>query len=71
MNYFDVLIIDEGLNQTDISTERKILKNLINKYKDKIIIYVTHRKNNIDLFDRFINIEKGEIKIDETRNRFI
>lgn len=71
VNYFDVLIIDEGLNQTDISTERKILKNLINKYKDKIIIYVTHRKNNIDLFDRFINIEKGEIKIDETRNRFI
>ena len=23
------------------------------------------------IFDRFINIEKGEIKIDETRNRFI
>lgn len=69
VSQFDVLIIDEGLNQVDVSKERIILKNILNVYKDKTIIFVTHRKNNIDLFKRFINIEKGKIIIDETRNR--
>ncbi len=56
---FNILIIDEGLNQTDISMERKILSNLIKEYKDKTIIYISHRLDNKDLFDNVIKIENG------------
>lgn len=56
---FNILIIDEGLNQVDIDTERKILKNLFEKYKKKTIIVISHRHNNLDLYDRKLVLEKG------------
>ena len=65
LNDFDVLIIDEGLNQVDINLERKILEKIIKKYKDKTIIYVTHRDNNLSLFDRYIKLQEGKIIKDE------
>ena len=61
---FEILLIDEGMNQIDINLERKILKKIFNVYKDKTIIIVSHRLENLDLFDRLITIEKGII----TRN---
>ena len=61
MKSFDVLMIDEGLNQIDIALERKILKNLFAKYHDKTIIIVSHRKNNMDLYDRVIKMRKGKV----------
>ena len=37
--------------------------------KYKTIIFVTHRTDNIDLFDRFIKMEDREILEDTTRNK--
>ena len=59
---FKILIIDEGLSQVDISLERKILKNIFKNYKDKTIIFISHRLDNLDLFDKLIKLDKGEIK---------
>lgn len=63
------ILIDEGLSQVDANLERKILKNVLKNYKDKTIIFVTHRTDNIDLFDRFIKMEDREILEDTTRNK--
>ena len=65
---FNILIIDEGLNQVDISLERKILKNILNKYSNKIIIVISHRLENMDLFDRVIKFKKSKIEEDLIRN---
>ena len=59
---FEILIIDEGLNQVDINLERKILKNVFKYFKNKTIIVISHRLDNLDLFDRLIEIEEGVIK---------
>ena len=59
---FNLLIIDEGLNQMDINLERRILKRVINKYHDKTIIVVTHRLENMDLFDKVIELKEGRLK---------
>lgn len=59
---FEILILDEILNEIDIKTERIILNNLFEKFKDKTIIVISHRFNNIDLFNRIIEIENGKIK---------
>ena len=58
---FNILIIDEGLSQVDVNVERKILKNIFNYFKDKTIIFISHRLYNLDLFDNLIKIEKGVI----------
>ena len=54
---FNILIIDEGLNELDIALERKILKNIFNYFKNKTIIIVSHRLENKDLFDKIINLD--------------
>ena len=58
---FNILLIDEGLNQMDINLERKILINLFKRFKDKTIIVISHRMDNMDLYDKKIKLEEGTI----------
>ena len=64
---FEILIIDEGLNQVDINLERKILKNIFKYFKNKTIIVISHRLDNLDLFDNLIEIEKGVVVKNEVK----
>lgn len=57
------LIIDEALNEVDVSMERKLLKEIM-KIKNITLIYVSHRNSNMDLFTRVIKLENGSIKED-------
>lgn len=65
---FEVLIIDEGLSQIDINLERKILKNLFKMYENKMMIVISHRLDNMDLYDRVIELKNGEIVKDVFKN---
>ena len=64
----NIILIDEGLNEIDINLERIILKNIFSYYKDKTIIIISHRIDNMNLFDKVINIENGTIRKDLERN---
>lgn len=57
----NIILIDEGLNEIDINLERKILKNIFFYYHNKTIIIVSHRTENIDLFDNVIYFDNGKI----------
>ena len=57
-----IILIDEGLNEIDVTLERKILNNIFNYYKEKTFIIISHRLDNIDLYDQVINIDNGQIK---------
>ena len=65
---FEILVIDEGLSQVSVDLERKILKKLFNKFNNKTIIYISHRLDNLDLFDQFVFIKKGRVVRSEVRN---
>ena len=67
-NNFNILVIDEGLNQVDTNMERIILKNLFDEYKNKTIIFISHRLDNMDLFDQVIKIEEGRLIYDSRKN---
>lgn len=58
----NIILIDEGLNEIDISLERQILLNIFKNNSDKIIVIVSHRLENIDLFDKVILMSNGTIK---------
>ena len=68
LNDFDIIIIDEGLNQVSVDMERRILKNLLKAYRFKTIIYISHRLDNLDLFDKYIKLQKGQVVEDVKRN---
>lgn len=65
-----IILIDEGLNEIDINLERKILKNIFSHYQDKTIIIVSHRLDNMDLYNRVISIENGLLKEVLTKNEW-
>lgn len=62
-----IIMIDEGLNQVDIELERAILDDIFSYFYDKTIIIVSHRRENIDLYDRVIKISDGSVKKIEER----
>ena len=55
------ILIDEGLNAVDINLERRILKNIFSKYYDSTIIVISHRIENLDLFNKVIHFKEGTI----------
>ena len=57
-----ISLIDEGLNEIDILLERKILLNIFKKYSNKTIIIISHRLDNLDLYDLSITLNDGTVK---------
>lgn len=58
---FQVLLIDEGFGQMDVNLERRILKRIFEEYSNRMIVVISHRKDNMDLYHQVMHIEKGRI----------
>lgn len=54
-----IILIDEGLSQMDINLERQILKNIFNYFSDKTFVIVSHRTENMDLYDKVLELKNG------------
>lgn len=57
----EVLIMDEATSALDVNLERSILKSVLDKNKNKIIIHISHHNENMDLYDKVITISKGKV----------
>lgn len=57
-----ILILDDSLNALDLKTEEKIISNILNKYKEKTIIFITSRIKSIKEFDKILLLDNGKIK---------
>ncbi len=55
----EIYIFDECLSNIDVGLEREILKNILKTYHNKIIIYISHRLSNKDLFNRILYLKEG------------
>jgi len=56
-----ILILDEATNSLDNDTEKLVLDNLTNLADDLTILMITHQNNNLNKFNKVINIIDGEI----------
>jgi len=54
-----VYIFDESFSELDPVKERMILQNIFSKYPEKIMIIISHRERNQDLFTRKICLREG------------
>ena len=48
------ILIDEALSEVDFELEKTIVKNILDYFKDKTIIYVSHKNGIEELFDKNI-----------------
>ena len=56
-----VLLLDEATSALDEETERKLLEN-VRALKDRTCLIVTHRPAALEIADRVLIVEKGEIR---------
>ena len=59
-NNCDVYIFDETTSQLDQETEKRVLKAIKKDYPDKIIILISHRKTNLNLFNKIIEFNSDK-----------
>lgn len=57
-----LLILDEATNAIDINLEKEILYNLKKKFKNKIVIFITHRITSLEICDKIYLLENSKIK---------
>lgn len=58
LNEFNYLILDESLSQVGFKEEKEIIEKLFDCFKDKTIIYISHKKEIIDMFKNKYKIER-------------
>ena len=61
-----LLIMDESTSALDFDTERKVSLNLMDYFRGKTVLFITHRLNSIINADKIIMIHEG--RIDEIGN---
>ena len=59
-----IIILDEPTSALDQENEKSII-DCINDLDDKLIILVSHKKNNFDNFDKIVHFNNGNITIQE------
>ncbi len=52
------IILDEALSEVDIILENKIITNILENYKDKTIIYISHKDEIKNNFNVIYNVER-------------
>ena len=57
-----ILLLDEATSALDIDTEEQVLKNIIRRHPNKVIIISTHRPSALKLCQRIYRISDGGIK---------
>lgn len=54
------LILDESFNEIDVVEEKMILKNIFTNYPNLTVILISHRQDNINLFDKVYTIKRSD-----------
>jgi ABC-type bacteriocin/lantibiotic exporter with double-glycine peptidase domain len=55
-----ILFFDEATSSLDESTEKEILNTISKISKDKTVIFITHKKDNLIYFDRIIDLNQKD-----------
>lgn len=56
-----IYLFDECFSNMDIKSERQLLINIFNNYKDTTILYISHRLENKNLFNKKYVLKDGTI----------
>lgn len=57
----EIIILDEASSALDVETEKKVMQNILEKFKGKTIISIAHRMNTLRNADRILVLDKGEL----------
>ncbi|WP_457627881.1 ABC transporter ATP-binding protein [Persephonella sp.] len=67
----DILIIDEATSALDVETEEYVIQEIQKHFFSKTIFMITHRLKLLDIADRVVVMENGEIVEQGTREELM
>ena len=53
------IVLDEALSEVSLDEEKEIIGKIFDTFKDKTIIYISHKKEIIDLFNEKYKLERS------------
>ena len=56
-----IVILDEATSSLDKENEKKVLLNIIKRFKSKTVFFVTHKLDNMELFSQILLMDKGKL----------
>lgn len=59
LKYSNYIILDEALSEVGFEEEKEIINKIFDFYSDKTIIYISHKKEIIDLFQNKYKLERS------------
>ena len=69
----EILIIDEGTSALDVETEEKVVNELVENFKNKTILMITHRLSLLNIVDKVVVMDNGKIveygKVEELKKK--
>ena len=54
-----MLILDEATSSLDVDTEFQVTNKLVDLFKDKTVLFITHRLTNLKYADKILVLHKG------------
>jgi ATP-binding cassette subfamily B protein len=66
-----LLIMDDCLSAVDADTETKILQNLFKIFKDKTVVFITHKTFVAQQFDRIFLLDEGKLTEQGTHHELL
>ena len=57
----DIIILDEASSALDMSTEKKIMTSIRERFKNKTVISIAHRIHTLKTSDKIIVLDEGRI----------
>lgn len=71
LNNPNLVILDEATSALDVETEKYVVKNLLRKFSDKTIFFISHRLHNVVNADKILVMNKGSIVEEGQHNELI
>jgi ABC-type multidrug transport system fused ATPase/permease subunit len=66
-----VLLLDESTSALDAPSERRVFTNLVERFPDKTIVFVSHRISALKWVDRIVVLNGGIVEEQGTHDRLI
>jgi len=66
-----VLLLDESTSALDAPSERRVFTNLVDRFADKTIVFVSHRISALKWVDRIVVLNGGTVEEQGTHDRLI
>ncbi len=67
----NLVILDEATSALDVETERTVVKNLLNKFSDKTVFFISHRLHNLINADKILVMNDGKLVEDGKHKELI